>query len=220
MEIDKMIDLLPNLEIDEINFIKDNSLNNYFYLHSISNGAFFIPRKGSIYMVKGGGIIIYGYINGYLEFNLDFNLDDCIGLGDLFHTKNIDLMIKGKPEAILLEIPVKKIIEKNNKEVLYSLYEKLITKVVAKTIKIVEIYAAKVTLSNDQYLIKFLLNNGGSFSFESIGELAHILHIELRTLQRLIKKLSSRGIIQKSKKTIKLIDEKTAKKKYLTKLDY
>jgi len=131
---------------------------------------------------------------------------DCIGQADLFHRENIDFIIKGKPSALILEIPAKKIMKKGDTRFLNFLYEKMLTKMVTNIIKLFKTYAAKVNFSNEQYFVNFLLNNGGSLTFTSTEDLAYILHIELRTIQRVIKKLSKQGIIKKSKKTLTITD--------------
>lgn len=211
MKIEKIPHLLPKIRKEEIEFLKNNSLNDYFFLHNISGETFFTPKAGSLYMVKEGGIIVYGYIDDHLEFHMDFDIDDCIGQADLFHRENIDFIIRGKPSALILEIPAKKIMEKGDIKFLNFIYEKMLSKMVTNIIKLFKTYAAKVNFSNEQYFINFLLNNGGSFTFTSTEELAYILHIELRTIQRVIKKLSGEGMVQKSKKTITITDMEAAK---------
>lgn len=211
MNIERLPQLLPKIRREEIEFIRDNGLNEYFLLHNIAEETFFTPKAGNLYMVKEGGIIVYGYVDDHLEFNMDFDIGDCIGQADLFHRENIDFIIRGKPTALILEIPAKKIMEKGDIKFLNFLYEKMLEKMVTNIIKLFKTYAAKVNFSNEQYFINFLLNNGGSFTFTSTEDLAYILHIELRTVQRVIKKLSTEGIIQKSKKTISIIDEEAAK---------
>lgn len=211
MNIENLVKLLPKLRNEEVDFIRDNSLNEYFFLHNISEETFFTPKDGSLYLVKEGGIIVYGYIDDHLEFHMDFNPMDCIGQADLFHRENIDFIIKGKPSALILEIPAKKIMEKGDTRFLNFLYEKMLTKMVTNIIKLFKTYAAKINFSNEQYFVNFLLNNGGSLSFTSTEDLAYILHIELRTIQRVIKKLSKQGIIKKSKKTLTITDMDAAK---------
>lgn len=211
MNIERLPHLLPKIRREEIEFIKDNGLNDYFFLHNIAEETFFTPKAGSLYMVKEGGIIVYGYVDDHLEFNMDFDIGDCIGQADLFHRENIDFIIRGKPTAIILEIPAKKIMEKGDIKFLNFIYEKMLNKMVTNIIKLFKTYAAKVNFSNEQYFINFLLNNGGSFTFTSTEDLAYILHIELRTVQRVIKKLTNQGIIEKSKKTISITDEEAAK---------
>ncbi len=211
MKVEKIAPLLPKIRQEEIEFIKNNSLNDYFFLHNISSEAFFTPKAGSIYMVKEGGIIVYAYVDDHLEFHMNFDPGDCIGQAELFHRENIDFIIRGKPTALILEIPAKKIMEKGDIKFINFLYEKMLNKMVTNIIKLFKNYAAKVNFSNEQYFINFLVNNGGRFTFTSTEELAYILHIELRTIQRVIKKLSGEGIVQKSKKTITIIDMKAAK---------
>lgn len=211
MNIERLLDLLPNIQKKEIEFIENTGLNDHFFLHTIPEETFFTPKDGSLYMIKEGGIIVYGYVDDHLEFNMDFDIGDCIGQADLFHRENIDFIIRGKPTALILEIPAKKIMERGDVKFLNFIYEKMLNKMVTNIIKLFKTYAAKINFSNEQYFLNFLLNNGGSFTYTSTEELALLLHIEIRTVQRVIKKLIGQGIIEKSKKTICITDEEAAR---------
>ena len=102
-------------------------------------------------------------------------------------------------------------IQKTDIQFLANVYQKMLKVVMNGLLKALNEYAAKINLSNEQYFVNFLISREGTYTPTSMEDFAHILHIEVRTLQRIIKKLTEKKIIQKSNKTIQIIDMESAK---------
>jgi len=211
MNIEKLSELLPELTPEELNIISSKSLNDYFVLQHLSEEQIFIPRKGYIYIIKSGKIVSTGYIEDRLEIRMEFHEEDCLGYIDLLVDRPLDFILKGMPSATVLEVPMKKIMEKTDIQVFTGLHDLLSKAMMQNALKLIKRHAAKVNFSNEQYLIDFLISNGGEFIFTSTIDLAHLLHIEIRTFQRIIKKLIENKIIEKNGETLKIIDMDSAK---------
>jgi len=211
MTIEKLSELLPGLTSKELDMISSYSLNKYFFLHNISTEDIFIPKKECLYTIIKGEGVASGFLEDYLEFNIDFNQGESFGFIDL-EDESVSFILKGMPSATLLEVPIKKVMERANIEFLINIYEVMTKTMIRNIFKLFKAYAAKVTFSNEQYLLDFLISKGGKFTYISSLELAYLFHIELRTLQRIIKKLVERKIIEKNGKTLKITDMDSAKK--------
>lgn len=212
MTIEKLSELLPGLTPKDLNAISSKSLNRLFALRYFSGEEFFIPKQGYLYIVKKGKVILTGFIEDHLEVNVEFKEEDCLGYVDLLLEDTLDFILKGSPSATLLEIPIKELMNSTNINFLLNLYDILIKTMMRNTFKLIKKYAAKANFSNEQYLIDFLIYHDGSYTYNSTRELAQLLHMDIRTLQRAIKKLTANKILEKNKKTLKISDMNSARK--------
>jgi len=210
MDIKKIAKMLPKLTDNELDQISSKGLNKYFYLHSVSGGEIFIPKTGCIYFVREGSIMVSVFIEDNTEFNMKFSQGEVLGKVDLFQEEGFDGIIKGMPSATLLELPIQELLKKTDIKFIIFIYEKMMTSMSRNILSLFKTYAAKVSYSNEQYFISHLMSEGGSVTYSSTEELALLLHIDIRTLQRIIKKLRSEKLIEKDGKALTVVDIQAA----------
>lgn len=206
MNIEQLSELMPQLTSEDLNIISSKSLNDYFTLQSFSGDEIFTPKNDCIYIVKEGRVVITGFIEDHLEVTMEFQEGDCLGHLELLVDKPLDIILKGMPSATVLEVPMIKIMDSIGTQTLTGLNNLLNKAIVKNALKLIKKHAAKVNLSNEQYVIDFLITNGGEITYTSNEDLIQLLHIEIRTLQRIIKKLIEGGILEKKGRTLRIID--------------
>lgn len=212
MTIEKLSKLLPELTSKDLNTIFSKDLNELFVLRELSGEEIFIPKDDCLYLVKKGKVISTVFIEERLVFNMEFKEGECLGHVDLFLDEAMDLILKGMPSATLLELPLKKLIDITDIHFLLNLYNIMIKNLLINILKLIKNHAAKIKLSNEQYLVEFLISSGGSFTYTSTSELAQLLNMDIRTMQRAVRKLIENGTLEKNRKTLKIIQMDSAKK--------
>lgn len=212
MDIIEISKALPDLTLEELKQIEDASLEKSFFLHKITKGDVFIPREESLYLIVEGTALVYAYTDGDLEFNLEFGPGECVGQLGAFHQENMDFILRGMDSCTIVDIPIQEAMLKTNIHSLVNIYQRMLTAITQNLLKVLKSYGAKVNFSNEQYLLNFLISKGGSYTITSVEVLAQLLHIEMRTLQRVIRRVIDKKIIEKNNKTIKIIDMDAAEK--------
>lgn len=208
----EMARLMPELSKDDIEQLVEEGLENEFILHHLTKRDALFPKEDKAYLIKSGDAFVYAYTDDGLEFHMRFQRGEGIGVLNIFIEEDLDFILRGMDRCTVLEIPIKKALQTTNIKFILSLYEKMLTAMSTNLFKVLKNYAAKVNYTNEQYLLNFIVTRGGSYSFSSSEDLAHLLHIDLRTLQRIIRKLSDRGVIIKRKNVIELLDYDAAQK--------
>jgi len=210
MDIIEISKALPDLTSQELKQIEDASLEKSFFLHKISKEDVFIPREESLYLIKEGIALVCAYTGEDLEFNLEFSPGECVGQLRAFHDENMDFVLRGMDSCTIVEIPIQEAMLKTNIHSLVNIYQRMLTAITQNLLKVLKSYGAKVNFSNEQYFLNFLISKGGVYTVTSTEDLAQLLHIEMRTLQRVTKRLIDKKVIQKDCKTIQIIDMESA----------
>jgi len=177
----------------------------------ILSSDFLTLKESCIYLVKKGSVMVTLFMEESLEINMEFKQGECIGHAGLFNGDVKDVSVKGMPAATLGELPLKKFMEGEDRELKEGIYETLIKNFTGNISRLFRSYAAKVSLSNDQYFIDFLLSNSGNFTYTSIYDFSRLLHIDIRTLQRIMKKYCDNGMIKRKGKNIMIVCEELAR---------
>ncbi len=215
MDIKKISKILPKLTSNELNQISSKGLNNFFYLHRISAGEVFIPKPECIYFIEDGDIKVSIFLENNMEFNMTFSQGDSLGRFQILQEEGLDSVIEGRTSTTLLEIPIQKLLNKADIKFILSIYEEMIINMSKNILRLFKAYAAKVSYSNEQYFINYLISSGGFINYNSTEELALLIHIDIRTLQRIIKKLQDENLIKKSGKTLTVVDINGAKERIM-----
>ena len=212
MDIIEISRALPDLTLEELKQIEEASLEKSFFLHKITKEDVFIPKEESLYLIVEGIALVCAYTDEDLEFNLEFGPGECVGQLGAFHQENMDFILRGMDSCTIVEIPIQEAMSRTNIHSLVNIYQRMLTAITQNLLKVLKNYGAKVNFSNEQYFLNFLISKGGSYTITSIEDLAQLLHIEMRTLQRVIKRIIDKKIIQKTNKTIEIIDMEAAER--------
>ena len=213
MNSKEMAKIMPELNKTDIQQLIDRGLEDEFILHHLTKKDILFPREDKAYLIKKGDAFVYAYTDDGLEFHMKFQEGESIGMLNMFIEENLDFIMRGMDRCTVLELPIKKALQTTNIKFILSLYQRILTTMSTNLFKVIKSYAAKVNYSNEQYLLNFIMARGGSYRFSSTEDLAHLLHIELRTLQRIVKKLIERGVLAKGKNIIEILDYEGAQKK-------
>lgn len=150
--------------------------------------------KMTIYMEHGG------------EYYGDFTSGEWMGVAacliDLVGT--VDIEAKKKTKVIV--IPLKEMI-RNHPEVMTHLWEKIAKGSALEFVRVLGGTLAKAVLTNEGYFLKYLSQNNMRVKFTNTRELSELLNTNLRTLQRIIRKLKEEGVIEKGRNEIWVVDE-------------
>ncbi len=212
MDIIEISRALPDLTLEELKQIEEASLEKSFFLHKITKEDLFIPKEESLYLIVEGIALVCAYTDEDLEFNLEFGPGECVGQLGAFHQENMDFILRGMDSCTIVDIPIQEAMSRTNIHSLVNIYQRMLTAITQNLLKVLKNYGAKVNFSNEQYFLNFLISKGGSYTITSIEDLAQLLHIEMRTLQRVIKRIIDKKIIQKTNKTIEIIDMEAAER--------
>ena len=212
MDIIEISRALPDLTLEELKQIEEASLEKSFFLHKITKEDVFIPKEESLYLIVEGIALVCAYTDEDLEFNLEFGPGECVGQLGAFHQENMDFILRGMDSCTIVDIPIQEAMSRTNIHSLVNIYQRMLTAITQNLLKVLKNYGAKVNFSNEQYFLNFLISKGGSYTITSIEDLAQLLHIEMRTLQRVIKRIIDKKIIQKTNKTIEIIDMEAAER--------
>ncbi len=116
-------------------------------------------------------------------------------------------------ESVILWFPLKKMIEKYPEE-MNAVWEVVAVESAKEYRKILSNIVAKLTLTNEGYFIKYLMDNNGLIEFNSLDELGEILNMNVRTLYRIIGNLKQKNLILKRKETFEVTNMKKLKLYY------
>ena len=151
--------------------------------------------KMTIYSVHGG------------EYYGEFNAGEWIGVAATLMDLGASVVdIEAKEKIKTLIIPIREIIERYPDAMLY-LWEGIARASAVEFNRVLGGTFTKVVLGNEGYFLKHLKENNGRIVFRNTRELSELLNTNLRTLQRILRKLRDEKIIGKSKHEIWVLDE-------------
>ena len=216
MNIVEITEMMPELTKLDIQQLVKAGLEREFVLHNLTKEDMLIPKEEKAYLIKRGSALACAYTDDGLEFNMEFQEGDGIGHLNIFIEDSIDFILFGMDECTVIEIPLKKTLQTTNIKFILSFYEKILSTMSKNLLKVLKKYTAKINYSNEQYFLDFIMDKGGILMFSTTDELSRLLNIEVRTVQRIIKKFSERGILVKREGTIEILNYETVKQKIIS----
>jgi len=163
-------------------------------------------QSGKVWKILDGQAKMTIYMEHGGEYYGDFSSGEWMGVAacliDLVGTVDIE----AKRKTRVLTIPLKEIIN-NHPEVMQHLWEKIAKGSAVEFVRVLGGTLAKAVLTNEGYFLKYLSQNNMRIKFNNTRELSELLNTNLRTLQRIIRKLREDGVIEKSKNEIWVVDE-------------
>ena len=201
--MEKIKHLIKKLKIEDL---VDDQLLKEFKIKKFKKNSLVIASGDcsgkAMYIFKGEvktqvytdeGEVFYGRIKEGDSFGFLSTVLDSPVVPDYVATK----------ESEILSFPLKKIMT-TRKDIMDRIWAKISIKVAEESISIISHITHRVTSSNELILLKNLEDNNGIIKYSTAMELSENLNVHLRTLQRIIKKLSEKNIIEKSIGTIKI----------------
>jgi|GEM_PF-2467638 len=190
-------DILPQTIVDKI------KIETYKKGDMIEMEAF---HQGKSWKILEGVVKVTLYMGHGKEYFAEFKEDEWIGVASNLLAVNVTVDIEAKTDTKLLSIPIKEMIEKHP-DAMIHLWEKIARGSAMEFIRFLGGSMAKAVLTNEGYFLNYLSQNDREIKFGNTKELSELLNTNLRTLQRIIRKLKEEGIIEKTKNKIWVIDE-------------
>jgi|GEM_PF-1520281 len=151
------------------------------------------------FYVLDGRLNTFSYFSDDREFNWEYEEGNWLAIEMVISDMEYDFDIEALTEALVLEVSLKKILEEYLD---LNFYKKIMT-IMSDFILF---HGAKASLiinyNGEELFMKHLALNNYSIEEKSIWEIAFSLNLKLRTFQRVLKKLTDLGIIEKEGKRI------------------
>jgi len=200
------LDYLREMGLSEIlseDLIKKIKIEEYEKGDIMEMEAF---QSGKVWKILEGQAKMTIYMEHGGEYYGDFSSGEWMGVAacliDLVGT--VDIEAKKKTKVVI--IPLKEMI-RNHPEVMQYLWEKIAKGSAVEFVRVLGGTLAKAVLTNEGYFLKYLSQNDMRIKFTNTRELSELLNTNLRTLQRIIRKLKEDGVIEKSRNEIWVVDE-------------
>lgn len=194
----KMVQYLPEEILQKI------MIKSFDKGEMIEMGAFV---NGYIWNILDGVVRVTIYDEHKGEYYGEFTVGEWVGVaGCLMNIKRGTVDIEAKTNVIVMRIPLREYIDKYPDKALY-LWENIAKASAMEFSKILGGTLAKALLSNEGYFLKHLKENNMKVSYKNTRELSELLNTNLRTLQRILRKLTDDGVIGRSKHEIWVVDE-------------
>lgn len=175
---------------------------NYFSLREMNKknilSLYGEPGDRAFYVLDGR-IKIFSYFSDDREFNWEFEEGSWMALETVVSDGEYDFDIEALTNALVLEVPLKKILDEHPN---LDFYKKVMTIMSDFIIFQATKASLMINYSGEELFMKYLACNDYSIEGKSIWEIAFSLNLKLRTFQRVLKKLSDLGIIEKEGKKI------------------
>lgn len=214
---DKM-DYLNELEIAQYfpeEIIKEVKVERFKKGDIIVMEAF---HTGNAWRIVEGSVKVTIYPDLGQEFNGEFKTGEWIGVASILTENVVTADMEAREEVVLLTIPLRKMIDKYP-DIMANLWERIAKGASNEFIRFLGGTLAKAVMTNEGYFLRYLDENGRELIFENTKELSELVNTNLRTLQRIIKKLKEEGIIEKSRKAIRVIDHDKFEDLYSQQMD-
>lgn len=177
-------------------FLKRIQKNDLYPLHGESIARCFYVAEGRVKMIF--------YSSEGRELTWTFERGEWFGMEDLISGEMVYLYdIEGMDEALLLEVPLKKLIHQYKCK---SFYSKLLKIMADLTYKVGNKIVLMTNYTHEEIFLKFLQDNDYRIEGRKLPEISELVKINLRTLQRVIKKLEVSGVIGRSQDSIEVVD--------------
>lgn len=203
--MDRLESLLKNMKIDDL---VDEQLMKAFKIKKFKKNSMVLSSGSSskeVMVVLKGEVKAHLYTDEGRSFYGIVRENGFFGLISTVLNKPVKPDFITTKESEILIFPLKKIMT-TRKDILEKIWETIVIKTAEEAESIISYTVSRVTSSNELFFLKHLENNGGVIKYSRTAELSEELNIHLRTLQRIIKKLFEKGIIEKSRKVIKIKD--------------
>lgn len=175
---------------------------NYFLLKEINKkniwSLYGEPGDRAFYVLDGR-LKTFSYFSDDREFNWEFEEGSWIALESVISDMEYDFDIEALTNALVLEVPLKKILDEYPD---LDFYKKVMTIMSDFIIFHGTKASLMINYSGEELFMKYMALNDYSIEGKSIWEIAFSLNLKLRTFQRVLKKLTGLGIIEKEGKRI------------------
>ena len=216
--MERIKSLLKRLEIENL---VDNELMKEFKINKFKKNSLVIASGDSpekVMVILQGEVKVHVYTDEGGVFYGILKEGEFFGLIPTILNRPVQPDFITTKDSEILIFPLKKIMT-TRKDIMNLIWDKIAIKTAEESANIISKTLSRATSSNELFFMKYIEKNNGTLVYSNTSELSENLNIHLRTLQRIIKKLSERGIIEKSGRTIKIKNHDLFKKQKQSFLD-
>ncbi len=205
-------EVIKNIGLEEI--IGTPLMESVYILkgNTMEDGKLHRYIEGRAWYILRGKVKIISYFEDGRDFFWELEEGEWFGIENAVLKSEVYSDIDSYSEAVVLEVPLGEIIES----------EKTSKKLLKKIIQIMSLSAKhreekgalRIGYNDELYFLKYLEKHNFGISYNSIKDLSEVLNINRRTFQRILKRLSCKGILQKTKNRI-MVDNMEAFTRYL-----
>jgi len=160
-------------------------------------------EPGYLYFISEGNVRLHSSTLRGQEFFKDYQQGNFIWLKDIILGVEPGSYGRAITETILLKIPLKDLAGSTFGE---KLWELIAVELAKDYSDFFEDTVNRLKVNSEDYIVNYLIKGRGKISFNSTAELAERLNLNLRTLQRTLKKMIDKKIISKKKNEIELAE--------------
>jgi CRP-like cAMP-binding protein len=190
----------------EILDLIDDQLLGEFKIKNFEKNSMILASgdtSGKVMIVLKGEVKAHLYLDDGKEFFGVIRENNFFGLISTVLSQPVKPDFITTKESEILFFPLKKIMD-TRKDIAEKIWNIVAIKTAEEAQNIISYTVSRAASSNELFFLKYLENNNGVIRYSSTAELSEELNVHLRTLQRIIKKLSEKNIINKFEKTIEI----------------
>jgi len=170
------------------------------------DGEIYGYRSGKAWYILKGRVKLTTYFEDGREFFWESSEGEWVGIPDSILGTEVEYDAHAYTDAIVIELPFRKMIEGEYSSP--TLLRKVI-RIMADMIKKNE-EAALIRLGygDEKYFLKYLERNNYILRYKTLADLSELLNINMRTFQRILKRLVEKNIVIKKRGCIEVEDIK------------
>lgn len=195
-------------------FIRISERKNYKKGDIVADCKF---NDGFVWRVLEGSVQLTVYFKAGREYHAQFTKGEWVGLAaSLMKERNdVDIVVMAVEDSCVVRVDIDDLLEIGKGT---DIWERIARESTREFMKFLDDSIPRVVMSNEEYFMNYLKKNRYEIDFDSTQALSEKLNTNLRTLQRIIKKLRDEGTIKKGRNYIKVVDIKRFEKKLEEKL--
>lgn len=201
---DKIYEILKKLGLEEL---KDTRYMDKVQIIQGETGfvaELYGYNEGDAWYIIEGSIKIISYLEDGREFYWELVEGDCLGIADAILGTYAEYDIEIFKDVVVLQLPLRDIVEGG--EVSMDTMRSILHMVARSSKHTGKIAFSRMGYSDELFFLKHLERNDYILTFKNLKGLSELLNINLRTFQRLLKKLVQKDIIFKERGCIKVAD--------------
>ncbi len=215
MERKKILSTMEVIKYLPEDIVKEMKILRYEKGDIISLDAF---HTGTAWKIIEGSIKATIFTQHGQEFNGEFRRNEWFGTASVLVENPGSIDVEALEACVLVSLPLKLMIDRYPEET-KNLWEMIAKGAAIEYNRILSGSISKALLTNEGYFLKYLKDNNNKIKFENTKELSELLNTNLRTVQRIVKKLKAMGIIEKGRREIRVLDENKFEEHYINEVE-
>lgn len=171
-----------------------------------TNGDLYGYRSGKAWYILKGRVKLTTYFEDGREFFWESREGEWVGIADAILGTEVGYDAHAYTDAVIVEFPFRSMTESEHST---PVLIKKVIKIMAGMVKANEETALeRLGYGDEMYFLKYLERNNYILRYKTLANLSELLNINMRTFQRILKRLVEKNIIIKKRGCIEVEDIK------------